>query len=248
MTILQMFLGGGQFQVDSADFDGTNDWMPRASDLDGNSDSKSGILSCWIRFDGGDGVAQRAIANANLRFNVTKAATTNIIGITGRNAAGTIILQLLTDTAYTASATWLHFLVSWNLATAAAHLYVNDSDDIAAGPTLTDDTIDYTQTSWGIGSGATGSEKLDGCLAEFYFAPGQYIDLSVETNRRRFISAGGKPVYLGSTGSAPTGTAPIVYQHLDNGEAVASFATNRGTGGDFTVTGTLTTGSTSPSD
>jgi hypothetical protein len=39
-----------------------------------------------------------------------------------------------------------------------------------------------------------------------------------------------------------------MYHHLDNGEAVANFATNRGTGGNFTITGTLDTASTSPSD
>ena len=91
-------------------------------------------------------------------------------------------------------------------------------------------------------------KKLKGFFAEVSFAFGQSLDFSIVSNRRKFLSAGGKPVFLGADGSLPTGTAPIIYQHLDDGEAVANFATNRGTGGDFTITGTLDTGSTSPSD
>lgn len=40
----------------------------------------------------------------------------------------------------------------------------------------------------------------------------------------------------------------IIYFHLDPAEAPADFATNRGTGGNFSITGALTAGSTSPSD
>jgi hypothetical protein len=85
-------------------------------------------------------------------------------------------------------------------------------------------------------------------MAELYFAPGQYLDFSTESNRRKFITAIGTPMDLGSDGSAPTGTAPLVYQRLAAGETVANFATNRGTSDDFSIIGTLVTGSSSPSD
>ena len=78
---------------------------------------------------------------------------------------------------------------------------------------------------------------FNGALAEVYFAPGQYLYFSIASNRRKFISRTGKPVHLGTTGMLPTGTAPLVYHHLDDAEAVANFATNRGTGGNFTITG-----------
>jgi hypothetical protein len=237
--------------VDSADFDGTNDWMTRAA-LTGAVNSKSGILSVWIRLDGGDGVAQRIVegVEGTALFTFLR-RNTNVFGIGGDNAAGTEILLLVSNTTYTASATWLHVLASWDLAAAAGHLYVNDVDDLAAGPTLTDDTIDYTLSAWGIATsaGTPGSLIVDGCLAEVYFAPGQYLDFSNAFNRRKFISASGKPVHLGTTGALPTGTAPLIYLHLDDGEAVASFATDRsGNANTFAITGTLATGSTSPSD
>jgi hypothetical protein len=65
----------------------------------------------------------------------------------------------------------------------------------------------------------------------------EFLDISVEANRRKFINAAGDPVDLGSDGSTPTSTAPIVYQNGD----FTNFETNQGTGGNFTVTGALTT-------
>ena len=233
---------------DSADFDGTNDYMTRGAGLTGAADSKSGILSCWIRLDGTDSALQGILYSeaTPVTFIFARQAD-NTFRISGANTAGTLILLLVTTGTYLASSTWLHVLASWNLATAAGNLYINDVSDLAA-PTLTDDTIDYTRTDWWIGSATGGSSRSDSCLAEPYFAPGQYLDFSLVHNRRKFISASGKPVHLGTTGALPTGTAPLVYQHLADAEAVANFATNRGTGGDFTITGTLDTGSTSPSD
>ena len=76
-------------------------------------------------------------------------------------------------------------------------------------------------------------------IADFYFNPTTYIDLSVTANRRKFISASLHPVDRGATGSIPTGTAPIMYQS----GAVASWQTNKGTGGGFTLTGALTASS-----
>lgn len=89
-----------------------------------------------------------------------------------------------------------------------------------------------------------GTPLFTGHIADVYIAPGQFIDFSVEANRRKFISADGKPVDLGSNCSTPTGTAPAV---CFSGNA-SSFGTNKGTGGAFTLTGTLTDAVTSPSN
>ncbi len=81
-------------------------------------------------------------------------------------------------------------------------------------------------------------------LSDTWIAPGQFIDFSVEANRRKFIDADGKPVYLGANGELPTGTSPAVFFSGDS----STFATNKGTGGTFTLTGSLTNASSSPSD
>lgn len=73
-------------------------------------------------------------------------------------------------------------------------------------------------------------------LGEAYFAPGQFLDFTVAANRRKFNQfVGGLllPVSLGTDGSLPTGVAPIIYLHLDNGEAASNFNLNRGSGGNF---------------
>ena len=249
----QMLMAGSLYSVDSADFDGTNDYMLRGAGLTGAADSKTGILSCWLRIDGGDGIDMEifdglpAVGSVNPRFSFFKVVTSNVIAIIGQNAVASSILDLRSATAYTASATWLHILASWNLATAATYFYVNDVDDENT-ITATDDTLDYTLADWSVCSFGDGSSKFNGCLTELYFAPGQFLDFSTVANRRKFIDAYGKPVYLGANGAAPTGTAPLVYQRLFKSQAVAGFATNNATGGDFSITGTLATGSTSPSD
>lgn len=247
MQALFMNYGQTLSVVDSADFDGTADYMLRGAGLTGAADSKSGILSVWVRIDAGDGTVLRIFESTGNSVLLLRRST-NVFALGAENAAGTEILLLVSDTTYTAAATWLHVLMSWNLATAAAHLYVNDVEDLAAGPTLTDDTIDYTVANWGIGSINLTTPSWNGCLAEFYFASGQFLDFSIVANRRRFISGNGKPVWLGTDGSVATGTAPIVYQRVADGAAVATFATNLGGGGDFSITGTLTAGSTNPSD
>lgn len=251
MQALFMNYGPQLLIVDSADFDGT-DYMTTGAGLSGASDSKSGIISFWMRIDGGDGtfmfVFQGAttVGGTTSRFRIRNDSS-NKYELIGINAAGTTILDIETTTAYTAGATWRHFLASWNLATGTAYLYVNDVSDLTS-TTLTDDSIDYTVADWAVGANAGGLADFDGCIAELYFAPGQFLNFSIVSNRRKFISSSGKPVYLGADGSGPTGTAAICYQHLADAEAVANFATNRGTGGDFSITGTLATGSTSPSD
>ena len=157
-------------------------------------------------------------------------------------------------TSYTTSTTWRHFLASWdaNAAQGAkdalAHLYITNANDFTAGVDNAGAfSVDYTHTNWAIGAETDGTNKVNMALAEFYFAPGQYLDFSTSANRSKFIS-NGKPVNLGGTGSLPTGTSPIAYFRLLNGDGVGKFQTNLGTGGSMETTGTLEIASSSPSD
>ena len=140
-------------------------------------------------------------------------------------------------------------MASWDLATAGArHLYITDASDLTV-TTFTNDTIAYTSpTDSGIGSEPAGGAKLNGCLAELYFNQAEYLDLDVTANRRKFNTASLKPTSLGADGSLPTGTAPILYHRVADGAAASTFATNLGTGGNFTITGTLDLASSCPSD
>lgn len=244
---MALLAGAGYFDANAVVFDGTNDYLSRGADLTGISDGKAGTLSLWIDLQGGDGAGQAIIhqnsADNNIGIRLSRNASNRFV-MAGYNAANSQILSILSNTTtYTASGGWLHVLASWDLAAAAGHFYVNDADDIAASPTLTNDTLDYTRGAFMVGALTDGNNKTNAYLAEVFFHT-SYIDLSVQSNRRKFISAAGKPVNLGANGSAPLGVQPLVY--LKN--AAASFQTNLGSGGNFTVTGTLTDAPTSPSD
>jgi hypothetical protein len=109
-------------------------------------------------------------------------------------------------------------------------VYLDGVEYTTTSPTLTDDTIDYTHTAYGIGTRGTGS-IYNGTMKFIYFDTAT-LDLSVSGNRDKFAS----PTALGADGSGPTGAQPLVCYY---GE-VADWNTNRGSGGDYTVTGTLT--------
>lgn len=219
----------------AVDFDGSADYLTRGADLTGLIDGKSGILSCWLRRDGGDGTAQRILANlaGTLRFHLTKDASNKYV-VTGINSSGSTILTLTSNTAYTSSPDWVHLLSSWDLAATTGTLYVDSASDLAGGSTLTNDTIDYVTATpnWSVGADTDATDKMFGAISELYFAPNQYLDLSVQANREKFI-LNGAPVSLGSDGSLPTGTAPAIY--LPNRAALVG--TNAGSGGNFTING-----------
>lgn len=81
-------------------------------------------------------------------------------------------------------------------------------------------------------------------MADVWIAPGVSLDLSVDANRRKFISAAGKPVDLGANGELPTGSPPTIFFSGDKD----AFPVNKGTGGAFTLVGALTDADSRPSD
>ena len=89
-----------------------------------------------------------------------------------------------------------------------------------------------------------------GTWAEFYFAPGQYLNFLDSTNLRKFISPSGGTKYLGENGELPTGTSPALYLRgpKSNLYTGGANAINWGTGGIFTISGTdyFSDGATNP--
>lgn len=239
--------------VDAADFDGTNDYLTRGS-FTGQADSRKGVLSAWILVD--------TTASLQDLLSCVKADSTIVLEFSAMRSAGTgprifmgdsigTILQM--DSTISLSAgTWYHLLASWDVSISASHLYINDVDrkNVTAGPNNRDVPMGTTQ-EWSVGAYSPfdgNGLKVNGGIAELYFAPGQYLDFSTESNRRKFITSTGKPTNLGATGSTPTGSVPLIYLHLDNGETANNFATNRTANGNLTVTGALSTYASSPSD
>jgi len=213
------------------DFDGAADYLSRGSDLTGLADSKTGILSLWMRIDGGDGETRYILRN-NIHHFYLNLTTGNTFQVMGKDAVPAVKLQLTSTSTYTASASWLHVLVAYDMAS-ASHFYIDDID-IKNELALVDAALDLTPAGWTIADIAGGSvSPFNGAISELYFAPNQYLDFSIETNRRLFIDESGYPVDLGPSGYKPTGTAPLVYMRTQFNNC----GLNSGTGGDFVIQG-----------
>lgn len=234
--------GGGSYTAQGVNFDGTNDYLTRGGGLTGASDSKKGLVSFWWKVNGGDGTFRQIFEGPSGDGLQISQFFTNKLYLEARNSSGIFKMTLMSDNTYLAGGGWHHAVASWDLAATTAQLYIDDVESADFSTTALDDTIDYTQTEWSVGARSDSSIKFDGDLADLYVNFGESLDLSNSTNRRKFISAGLAPVDLGSDGSTPTGTAPIVFLH----GSVSSWETNDGTGGGFTENGALTAAGSNP--
>ena len=239
MSLLLLGAGASPPLRNAVVFDGTNDYMQRGADLTGNADGKKGLVSVWFRLNGGNDAAQRIFATEGGIFYFDRAAS-NKITVVGYTAAIVQVLGLTSTASYTAGSSLIHLLAAWDLATATGQMYVNGADDLAGGSTLTNLDIDYTRTDHAFGSSNGGSSKCNMDIAEAYVNLAETLDISNAANRAKFRTASGTSANLGTDGSTPTGIAPIVYFKHAPGAAATDFATNRGGGGNFTITGTLT--------
>lgn len=150
---------------------------------------------------------------------------------------------------------WYHVLVSADISTSpmTIRMYINGVD---SGRTYTRSgaggTMGWNAKNLVIASNiffGTTPSLFTGDLAEVWIAPGQSLldgsgNIPPETIAKFYNN--GCPADLGATGSTPTGTAPAVYLSRRHGDLPAAFATNRGTGGAFVTTGTLTAASLNP--
>lgn len=237
---------GSSYVADAVTFN-RNVYLTRGADYSGAANSSQGIFSAWVKFNAANGSLHEILTDAGNGYDISRLAN-NKIYISLNNGARQY--DIGTAVTYTTSSGWIHILASWDTNYSAGnklgHLYINDvSDKVVESDSDSSFTVDYTSTDHVVGGAVTGTSLLGADVAELYFAPGQFLDFSNSTNRRKFISAAGKPVSLGSDGSTPTGVAPILYL---KGQA-ATFATNKGTGGGMTSNGgSLTDAGTSPSD
>lgn len=225
------------YQIPLSVFDGTNDYLSRGADFTGLVDGKSGILSFWVVAGDTSGATEYLYNNTGDYFRIT-INTSGVLAVIGFPSAGGAILRL-DGTAAIDDGVPHHIMASWDLATAAGHLYVDGVTDLSSS-TLTNNTIDYARGNQYVGAAFNATSKFSGSLGQFYLNFNNYIDLSNSTNRAKFYN--GNPVDFGADGSTPTGSAPILF--LNN--VYTSFQTNLGSGGGTTLTGTLADGGTYP--
>lgn len=252
VSIQQILPLATPYLIDSAKFDGTTNYLTRGAGLTGISNGKQFTFGCWFRLDGGNAAEMpflagaRALASGTTDFEIYR-DTANKISVAANNGALTqTILVGSTSSTFTSGATWHELLMSVDMANSAGSLiYVDDADAGFTGTSFVNDVLRFTNADWSIGALADGTLKFNGALVDLWFNT-SWIDLTVTANRRKFRNSVGKPIPLGTTGQFPTGSSPFVFDHLTKGANASNFGTNLGTGGGWTIHGTLATGSSTP--
>ena len=188
----------GEGDAFAIDLDGTNDYFSRASDFAGNADGKTFTFSAWVWWSKTSSsnrvytVATSSSGDERLMFYIDPSDST--FGFLARNSANTLVLNTLTNVDIkTVNNTFVHLLVSVDLAnTSNRSIYINDTSVSSSWSTYVNDSIDFTLPYHRISGDSFNTSLFGGRLANVFLAY-EYVDLSIESNRRIFITADRKP-------------------------------------------------------
>ena len=225
--------------ADAIDFDGATDYLSRSSDLIGNADGKTFTFSAWVWAGATSG---SAIYSSNRNDIVVDVAGTACgLSIFFRSTAGTnicVVQQAAAGAGAIPRNTYFHLLLSVDLtSTVNRHIYINDvSLTSATWSIYLNQDIDFTTPNHEI-AGRVSLTKLGARLAHV-FLDYTYRDLSIEANRRLFITADRKPA------ANQSALNPILYLPLNDPTQPGK---NLGTGGDFTLNGVVARSGRGPS-
>jgi len=225
----------------SVNFDGSADYLTVTSATLGAGDAKTGCGSVWFKNGGSDGTNRHIVSGTSSHFAVYL-NTSNQLRVTGEDASHVSAFTMISTQTFTSSNAdkWYHVAWSYDAASASNQMYINGVAENLSTDTNSDRDIDYT-IDYVVGARHTYfDENWTGDIADLYLNFATNIDLSNASNLAEFISADGLPVDLGSDGSTPTASAPIIYL---NQNTLATWHTNAGSGGGFTEVGALTAGS-----
>lgn len=214
-------------------------------------DSPRGIFSCWVLNHGGGGHPTFFMAGKYLppgpvfTQQFTNDALVYGIEINQFNfqlsSGASLIYEASTLGFPLTDFAWHHVLFSWDFSggSAIATIHIDDVFDFTS---LFDPSPFFVPWSFydaftvlrQVGyPGSGGKTPFFGCVSELYLNTQEFLDFTITSNRRKFISASLLPVPLGSNGELPTGTSPSFY--FTGG--ATSFPTNLGSGGSFTKRG-----------
>ena len=229
------------------DFDETTPDYGSGVDTSSASDTKFLLLSFWLKLGTSRTLWDNVFyINGNRILVRFDNASTAFVEVVAADTVGSETLKIRSDAVFTESV-WHHALIAATLGSTTAQIWVDDTEAEDAGyggrnvtdPTVGIDWSDVTGAS--VGADGAGGNSLKGAIQEVYIT-NEYVDISVEANRRKFITAAGKPAVLDSDGSLPTGTQPLIYLRNE----FSTFQNNLGSLGNFTENGTFTDEGTLP--
>lgn len=209
------------------DFDGSTANGNFGSRPTGMSDGTAATLSIWFRVD----------TDTTVQFlNATSGNTDISIQASGqclvrwRDTAGTLVINSTFGTDLDDGA--VHHLMVAADRTSGRRQIVLDGATIlndTGYPTANDIAVYNGRYVIGAQSSA-GSSAFDGMISEFWF---DNLAYDIVTNLTDWRTAAGNPAALGADGSGPGAQPKLYFPDGDPGD-------NKGTGGDATITGTLT--------
>jgi len=234
-----MPMGRPLYTPQGVTFDGSTNYLSDTTTL-GAADGSSMTGSFWFRRSGNFETSEVFLVSSAGVGNVRSQmylGTDDKLHIDGGATSSNDLLVMHGSTAITDS-NWHHFMFSFDLSNAAHRFMYLDgvAETITAG-TYTNGNIVFSAADTNIGASISTANKFQGDLADVWLDEDYYLDLSQAANRAYFIDSTLNPVYLGTDGSmGPTGAAPTVFLS----GAVSAWQTNNGSGGGFTLHGTLT--------
>lgn len=251
--IIEGLLGSVNSPFDASNgaiFDGTNDYM---SEGGGSliTTNDTAILSFWFRklteIHDEDIIGTTFTSGTLPCLRLYIHDTNNTLWLqTQASGGGFLRNAIVGDFSDYEDGLWHHYLASWDNGNILGSVYIDDVKKVTISSGSGLDTVGIPgDFNIGVDAAKSGSNRYDGDLAEFYYNDhSSFVDMDIKANRRKFITSSARPVDLGSDGSTPTGAAPEVFLK-GNG---SGFNVNSGTGGNFTITGSLGTPTDSPSN
>lgn len=243
--------GGASFIIQSVDYNGSSAYSHRNGGWTSATDTSSGIFSVWVRIDAGDGTGRYLFASDSrhfsLQLNGSNKWSFKISAVNGETK-----LQGTHSPLWTASSTWLHIYMSWDVNKAEDNkdfvFKINGTENTPYNLSDNADaiTVNHTTADFDLMGQSASNDPWNGCVAEWFLD----IDAAYSTDETKFRGADGKPVDLGLDGSGPSGSQPLAYFSVREDEDEDDFLVNKGFGGNIVMEdgGPLVIGSDSPSD
>ncbi len=226
-------------------FDGSVDFLRRTTAFTGAALSKLYTGVVWFKHSSSAETFERIFsgdtgsAEGGALLNMEADDKLRVIG---KNTSHSNVLAVTSDTAHTKDV--------WNVAywsddltdSGKRHFYLNNTAVDASYTTYLDQDMNFNASfNWQLGTNWAESTSLHftGELSHFWWGPGQYIDFSVEANRRKVVSSTGKLVDMGPKGALLTGSQPIFFLRNAFGTYQEDVTDNAN---DWTEVGALTEG------
>lgn len=181
--------------------------------------------------------------------------SSNRLYIYGQNA-GTVVVSAVTSAILTTNRNYVIDISIDTSNSAKRFVYINGEAVTLTWSTYTNLAFsyygNYTYNIGGQNNGSgSASNSFLGQIGDLWFNT-SYIDLSVSTNRAKFVSGTGidaKPVDLGATGELPTGSTPYIYLPLiGQNNSAFKVTENLGSIGEFSAYGNGFVGSKGPNE